>query len=171
MHGLVMVGVSVSAFTSTPLSDDDACHPLSSLGPTHCKTRGIQTREQVGRLRLKTLLSLNRATIFWFLIQIADGRNCMMGRRRERNLSQYLMWLASAVLCSLSAVVSFCGHRLKPTDIQCVRNRSSWSPATNAIEYHWETWEDFDFFTKSGYFQRKPSEEVDQAWDALLPSE
>ncbi|KAK7943316.1 uncharacterized protein PG986_012429 [Apiospora aurea] len=92
-----------------------------------------------------------------------------MSLRRERNLSQYRMWLASVVLCSLSALVSFCAHSLKATDIQCVRHQTSWSPATEAIEYHWETWEDFDFFTKSGYFQRKPSEEVDQAWDALLP--
>lgn len=59
--------------------------------------------------------------------------------------------------------------QLEPTDAQRIHHSFSWSLASDQIDYHWETFDNIDFFTKTPYFGLVPTEEIESAWNDLLP--
>ncbi|KAK4240936.1 hypothetical protein C8A03DRAFT_41566 [Achaetomium macrosporum] len=92
-----------------------------------------------------------------------------MQTTRARGVVLLMPWIASAILLALSILITVLAIFLEPSDVQCVRRNFVWSPATDQIEYHWETWADNDFFTKSRFFGLEPTQEIEDAWSEILP--
>lgn len=68
-----------------------------------------------------------------------------------------------------SAIISIEALRLKPSEIQCFDRSFSWSPASLEIEYHWETFDNIDLFIDTPYSGLTQTDEIEQAWDKILP--
>lgn len=77
--------------------------------------------------------------------------------------------MATIVLCISSLAIFYFAATGLPTDRHCVSRSFSWSPASAAIEYHWENFENVDFFTVSPYFGLEQTEAIERAWGQLLP--
>jgi hypothetical protein len=80
-----------------------------------------------------------------------------------------ILRLIPVVLLTLSATIILLSFQIEPTDIQCVRHNFVWSPAESAIAYHWETFSDNDFFTKTPFFGLMPTQDLEDAWAEVLP--
>jgi hypothetical protein len=88
---------------------------------------------------------------------------------RPLETKQYLSCTGSWFLILASVFISIRALKLEPTDAQCVQDSFSWSPASDQIAYHWEAFANIDFFTKTPYFGLVPTEEIEDAWNDLLP--
>ncbi|KAI0512697.1 hypothetical protein F5B22DRAFT_614882 [Xylaria bambusicola] len=84
-----------------------------------------------------------------------------------RNINPHWIWLAHAVLLSLSALLfslSFCSRTAKISDLEYTQKYSAWSPAASAVKY--ET-QHFDLPPKAeGPFIGK-GDDVDARWDYI----
>ena len=90
-------------------------------------------------------------------------------KKLPRPTSSCCSCIASLILIFLSIAVLICALRLEPNDAQCVQRSFAWSPASDQIEYHWETFDNIDFFTKTPYFGLVPTDEIEDAWNDILP--
>ena len=94
-----------------------------------------------------------------------------MDGRYSRTSKACLPWLGPSILPLLTSVLVFIlAPCHEPSDIQCVRHRFSWSPAIDSIKYHHETFDNIDFFTETPYFGLVPTQEIEDAWNEILPS-
>jgi Mycotoxin biosynthesis protein UstYa len=82
---------------------------------------------------------------------------------------RHLSFSASSALILAAVFISIRAFQLEPSDGQCVHHSFSWSPALDQIEYHWETFDDVDFFTKTPYFGLRQTEDIEDVWNDLLP--
>ncbi|KAH8807267.1 hypothetical protein F5884DRAFT_880153 [Xylogone sp. PMI_703] len=80
------------------------------------------------------------------------------------NSENIVKWRGAIILClyMVSAILVFASSRF-PTDEQCTRKMSTWSPMMEAVEYEWTTW---DMVNTDGY-SGKPTEEIEARWDYL----
>jgi len=78
----------------------------------------------------------------------------------------YLLSIA-LFLCSCTFFIT--AFFIEPTDRQCDLHTYPWSPAVDSIRYHWETFENVQFSMTTPYFGFVPTEDIEQAWDELLP--
>jgi len=79
------------------------------------------------------------------------------------------MCILNIAMILVSAVIGIWSLVMEPSDVQCVRQSSSWSPASNQVEYYWETFEDVNFFIKSLYLGLDQTAEIEKMWNILLP--
>ncbi|KAH8888125.1 hypothetical protein GQ53DRAFT_826682 [Thozetella sp. PMI_491] len=69
----------------------------------------------------------------------------------------------------LAASVGFflAGKNVKPSDLDCVKSMSSWSPALDVLDHKWETFQ--NGFGDKSIYRGLPNEMLEGAWNASLP--
>ncbi|KAI1184164.1 hypothetical protein F5B17DRAFT_413220 [Nemania serpens] len=75
----------------------------------------------------------------------------------------------SALFLGLSAVLILLGSGLEPTDLDCVKNRSSWSPAWEALHHEWRTFQ--NGFMQESPYKGEPSLTLEAVWNSSLPED
>ncbi|KAK3688792.1 hypothetical protein B0T22DRAFT_407429 [Podospora appendiculata] len=74
------------------------------------------------------------------------------------------------LLVTAAAIFAAAASQAQLTDTKCDRHTYPWSPALDIIHYHWETFENHQFSIKTPYFGFKPTDDVEDAWNKLLPT-
>ncbi|KAI1296025.1 hypothetical protein F5Y03DRAFT_298703 [Xylaria venustula] len=82
-------------------------------------------------------------------------------------LQPLIFSLLSTVILGLSAFLIVIAGGLKPTDLDCVENISSWSPASGVLRHEWRTFQN-DFKETSPY-RGEPSPSLEAVWNSSLP--
>ncbi|KAJ4860478.1 hypothetical protein T069G_05466 [Trichoderma breve] len=72
----------------------------------------------------------------------------------------------SFTFLALSLVLLIAGQRYEPSDLECVQSVSSWSPAWDAVEYTWQTFQ--NGFSQKSIYRGVPTLELEEAWNASL---
>lgn len=89
-----------------------------------------------------------------------------LGTKRTRTTSEHVHKLAYLICCAIFLVASFTlilASWQFPTDAQCTRKMSTWSPMLEAVEYEWRHFrEDIP-----NIYYEKPTAEVEKAWGKL----
>jgi hypothetical protein len=77
--------------------------------------------------------------------------------------NQGLVYLtSSAFLLVTSFVLALAGSQY-PTDAQCTRKMSTWSPMLEAVKYEWRHFRE----EKPNVYYGKPTDELEKAWGKL----
>ncbi|PKK46863.1 hypothetical protein CI102_8384, partial [Trichoderma harzianum] len=63
-------------------------------------------------------------------------------------------------------VLLLAGQRYEPSDLECAQSVSSWSPAWDAVEYTWQTFQ--NGFSQKSIYRGVPTLELEEAWNASL---
>jgi hypothetical protein len=74
----------------------------------------------------------------------------------------YLRNTAACILCAISVGFIIISLRY-PTDDQCTRKMSTWSPMLEAVGYEWRHFQT----TKPGSYYGKPTVQLEREWDGL----
>ncbi|KAL6833446.1 hypothetical protein J3E69DRAFT_362506 [Trichoderma sp. SZMC 28015] len=72
----------------------------------------------------------------------------------------------SFTFLALSLVLLIAGQRYEPSDLECAQSVSSWSPAWEAVEYTWQTFQ--NGFSQKSIYRGVPTLELEEAWNASL---
>lgn len=92
----------------------------------------------------------------------------MMAERFWHKVEFLLSLTALFLLCAIFITIQ--AFRIEPSDARCDRFTYSWSPALEAVRYHWETFENHQFSFKTPYFGFEPTDQIEEKWNELLPS-
>ncbi|KAI8627964.1 hypothetical protein F5Y19DRAFT_486539 [Xylariaceae sp. FL1651] len=74
--------------------------------------------------------------------------------------------MLSAALLALSVTLFISARGIQPTDLECVRSMSSWSPAWEAVDHQWETFQ--NTFSEKSKYRGQPTHELEEAWNAVI---
>lgn len=93
----------------------------------------------------------------------------------ERKMQQALLlhpWTSFflVLLLLIDAITIFAAFRIQPSDARCDRHTYPWSPALDYVRYHWEAFENREFTMSTPYFGFVATDQIDDAWNELLPS-
>lgn len=87
----------------------------------------------------------------------------------QRSKSLLILTISAAVfICTV--LITIRAIQVEPSDARCDQHTYPWSPALEAVSYHWETFENHQFSIKTPYFGFEPTEEHEELWNELLPS-
>jgi hypothetical protein len=89
--------------------------------------------------------------------------------KMDRRRLQWTSLLPPVILLCAAAIV-VAAFRVYPSDASCDRHRYPWSPALDMVEYRWETFENHQFSISTPYFGFTPTDQIENAWNELLPS-
>jgi hypothetical protein len=83
-----------------------------------------------------------------------------------RRMVNLLPWIEGVVALAIFTMAI----RVDTRDSQCFARTFSWSPATTALEHHWRSFENIDFFNvPPKYLGVNQTNELEEAWQELLP--
>ena len=110
----------------------------------------------------------------WFsrqrrLVSLSEDRQLDPPKKMNRRQYQWTSFLAPLIFLCATTVV-FAAFRIHPNDASCDRHRYPWSPALQMVEYRWETFKNHQFSISTPYFGFKPTDQIENAWDELIPS-
>ncbi|GAQ47691.1 hypothetical protein CBS76997_1563 [Aspergillus niger] len=86
-----------------------------------------------------------------------------------KNIQFLCSLLACALLLVCAALIVLKALHIEPSEASCDKLTYPWSPALDIIKYHWETFENHQFSIKTSYFSFRPTQEIEDAWNELLP--
>ncbi|KAL7939305.1 hypothetical protein V8C35DRAFT_275149 [Trichoderma chlorosporum] len=80
--------------------------------------------------------------------------------------SQSLYSGVSFTFLALSLALFLAGQSIQPSDLECAKSISSWSPAWDTVEHKWETFQ--NGFSQKSIYRGTPTPELEEAWNASL---
>ncbi|KAI0806448.1 hypothetical protein GGR55DRAFT_690044 [Xylaria sp. FL0064] len=81
-------------------------------------------------------------------------------------LPQRVYSMLSAAILALSVTLFISARGIQPIDLECVRSMSSWSPAWEAVDHQWETFQ--NTFSEKSKYRGQPTHELEEAWNAII---
>lgn len=87
----------------------------------------------------------------------------------EVKLLSLLSWFLSFIFGVLTLLTSIQTWTLRPSDAQCAKRWSIWSPVDRGEKQSWKMFPDLTLFSKSEFFGTN-FQDIDAAWDTYLPN-